>query len=68
MFKTKVNSLAQKEVEDIFSKTMEKNHFKGASTLRLARTFLSKNKVMETWKGQQTTKEKDTKLMLSRHD
>ena len=50
MFKTKVNSLAQKEVEDIFSKTMEKNQFKGASTIRLAKTFLSKNKVMETFR------------------
>ena len=49
---------------------MEKNQFKGSSTLRLARTFLSKNKVMETWKGQQTLKDKDkdAKIKLSRHD
>ena len=39
-FKTKVNSMAQKEVEDIFAKTMKKNQFKASSTLRLAKTFL----------------------------
>ena len=42
--------MAQKEVEDIFAKTMAKNTFKAATTLKLARTFLSKHKVMETWK------------------
>ena len=51
IFKTKVNSMAQKEVEDIFSKTMNKNAFKASTTLRLAKTFLSKQKVMQTWKG-----------------
>ena len=39
-FKTKVNSMAQGEVEDIFAKTMNKNKFKASSTLRLAKTFL----------------------------
>lgn len=43
--------MAQKEVEDIFAKTMNKNTFKAASTLKLAKTFLSKHKVMETWKA-----------------
>ena len=50
-FKTKVNSMAQKEVEDIFSKTMKKNQFKASSTLRLAKTFLQKHKVMTTWRA-----------------
>ena len=45
IFKTKVNSMAQKEVEDIFTKTMAKSEFKAATTLRLAKTFLSKHKV-----------------------
>ena len=49
-FKTKVNSMAQQEVEDIFSKTMKKNQFKASSTLRLAKTFLQKHKVMTTWR------------------
>ena len=49
-FKIKVNSLAQKEVEDIFAKTMKKNRFKASSTLRLAKTFLTKHKVMTTWR------------------
>lgn len=43
--------MAQKEVEDIFSKTMKKNQFKASSTLRLARTFLQKHKVMTTWRA-----------------
>ena len=50
-FKIKVNSMAQKEVEDIFAKTMKKNQFKASSTLRLARTFLQKHKVMTTWRA-----------------
>lgn len=50
-FKTKVNSMAQCEVEDIFSKTMKKTQFKASSTLRLAKTFLSKHKVMTTWRA-----------------
>ena len=50
-FKTKVNSMAQKEVEDIFVKTMKKNQFKASSTLRLAKTFLQKHKVMTTWRA-----------------
>ena len=43
--------MAQKEVEDIFAKTMKKSQFKASSTLRLAKTFLSKNKVMTTWRA-----------------
>ena len=31
---------------------MAKSTFKASSTLRLARTFLSKNKVMDTWKAE----------------
>lgn len=50
-FKTKVNSMAQGEVEDIFAKTMKKNQFKASSTLRLAKTFLQKHKVMTTWRA-----------------
>ena len=52
-FKIKVNSMAQKEVEDIFAKTMKKNQFKASSTLRLARTFLAKHKVTtNSWRAQ----------------
>ena len=44
--------MAQGEVEDIFAKTMKKNQFKASSTLRLAKTFLQKHKVMTTtWRG-----------------
>ena len=50
-FKTKVNSMAQGEVEDIFAKTMKRNQFKASSTLRLAKTFLQKHKVMTTWRA-----------------
>lgn len=35
-FKIKVNSMAQRDVEDIFSKTMYKKQFKQSSTVRLA--------------------------------
>lgn len=38
--------MAQKEVEDIFAKSMKKSEFKRASTVRLAREFLSKNKAI----------------------
>ena len=44
MFKTKVNSMAQKEVEDIFSKTMAKSQFKASTTLKLAKTLMHKHK------------------------
>ena len=43
--------MAQSEVEDIFAKTMKKNQFKASSTLRLAKTFLQKHKVMTTWRA-----------------
>lgn len=43
--------MAQKEVEDIFAKTMKRTQFKASSTLRLARTFLSKNNLQTTWKA-----------------
>ena len=43
--------MAQKEVEDIFVKTMKRNQFKASSTLRLAKTFLQKHKVMTTWRA-----------------
>ena len=50
-FKIKVNSMAQKEVEDIFAKSMKKSEFKRASTVRLAREFLNKHKAMSNeWK------------------
>jgi len=45
--------MAQKEVEDIFAKTMKKNQFKASSTLRLARTFLYKHKAMTTWRAKE---------------
>ena len=51
MFKTKINSMAQKEVEDIFSKTMAKNAFKSATTIRLAKTILSKHKAMSSYRN-----------------
>ena len=38
-------------MEDIFAKTMKKNQFKASSTLRLAKTFLQKHKVMTTWRA-----------------
>ena len=43
--------MAQSEVEDIFAKTMKKTQFKASSTLRLAKTFLQKHKVMTTWRA-----------------
>ncbi len=33
---------------------MKKNQFKASSTLRLARTFLQKHKVMTTWRAKDT--------------
>ena len=52
-FKIKVNSMAQKEVEDIFAKSMKKSEFKRASTVRLAREFLNKHKAISNdWKNQ----------------
>ena len=33
---------------------MKKNQFKASSTLRLARTFLQKHKVMTTWRANDT--------------
>ena len=50
IFKTKVNTMAQNEVEDIFAKSMQNSQFKAASTLKLAQTFLEKGKVMQTWR------------------
>ena len=44
IFKTKVNTLAQKQVEDIFIKSMQTNKFKASSTLHLAKTFLNDHK------------------------
>lgn len=36
--------MAQKEVEDIFVKTMKKEKFKSTNSFRLAKTFISKKK------------------------
>lgn len=55
-FKTKVNSMAQREVEDIFAKTMKKQQIKQSSTLRLAKTFLSKHKVASSWRPREQMK------------
>ena len=33
--------MAQKEVEDIFVKTMKKEHFKSSNTIKLAKTFIA---------------------------
>ena len=45
--------MAQKEVEDIFAKSMKKSEFKRASTVRLAWEFLNKHKAISNdWKNQ----------------
>lgn len=43
-FKLQVNQMAQKEVEDIFVKTMKKEQFKSSNTIRLAKTFMANKK------------------------
>ena len=54
IFKTKVNTMAQKEVEDIFAKSMQANKFKASSTLKLAKTFLQKHKIMQNQDDDET--------------